>query len=382
MKLPAQRHRFDIPSDVAYFNCAYMSPLLDRVFEAGELGLARKRRPWEIAPSDFFDDAHRAREKFATLINADANGIAIIPAASYGLAVAAKNLPIHDRGNVVVLAEQFPSNVYVWREAAKRANASVREVARPPDDDWTPRIVEGIDERTDVVALPHCHWTDGTLIDLTRVRDACDQVNAALVLDLTQSAGALPFDCETVRPDFVVCAGYKWLLAPYSIGFMYAAPQWREGEPIEYSWIARAMSEDFSGLVNYRDDFQPGAIRYDVGERANFALLPAAIAALDQLLEWNVQNIAQTLGAITDTIAAEAATLGLLATDPARRANHFLGLRFEGGPPDELLDTLAKHRIYVSVRGDAIRVTPHLYNTESDVDQLLEGLRDVVKTEV
>src|SRR5690606_5697481 len=153
---------------------------------------------------------------------------------------------------------------------------------------------------------------------------------------------------------------YKWLMGPYSIGFLYVAPRRQDGRPLEHNWIARAGSEDFARLVDYSDEFQPGARRFDVGEGANFALRPGAVAALEQILEWGVDEIAATLSAMTDRIAQRAGALGLIASPAGRRAGHFLGLRFPGGLPQGLPERLAASNVFVSVRGDSLRVTPHL----------------------
>src|SRR5258708_36252629 len=169
MILPSQRDLFEIPDDVAYLNCAYMSPLLRAARAAGEAALARKSQPWRITPHDFFADSEAARGLFAELIGADADGVALIPAASYGLAIAAANLPIREGQRILVLEDQFPSNVYVWRDLAARAGAVVETVPRPADFDWTTALLERIDERTAIVAVPHCHCTDRSLVNLVLV---------------------------------------------------------------------------------------------------------------------------------------------------------------------------------------------------------------------
>ena len=373
--IPSQRHLFDIPDEVAYLNCAYMGPLMHSVVEAGDRGIRAKARPWGISSADFFSDGERARELFARIIGADAEGVALVPSASYGLSCAARNAKAARGDRLVVLAEQFPSNVYTWREVARTTGASLVTVARPADDDWSRAVFAAIDERTAVVALPHCHWTDGARLDLVRIGARCREAGALLVLDLTQSAGALRFDAAKVRPDYVVCAGYKWLLGPYSLGFLWAAPKHRDGKPIEYNWIGRAGAEDFAGLVDYRDEYQPGARRFDVGERSNFILVPMLNAALERILDWGVEAIEATLAARTADVAARAARLGLGSAPAALRAGHFLGLRFpDGALPAGLLAALAAEQVHVSVRGASMRVTPHLYNTGEDVDRLFAAL--------
>ncbi|MDP6342204.1 MAG: aminotransferase class V-fold PLP-dependent enzyme [Alphaproteobacteria bacterium] len=376
--IPCQRHLFDLPDDVAYLNCAYMSPLMHAVVAAGREAVAVKARPWQITPPDFFETPELARTLFAGLINARADDIAMIPACSYGTATAAANLPLRRGQRLVVLQDQFPSNVYPWRELAKDREAEVTTIPRGGNDGWTPRVLEAIDSNTAIVALPHCHWTDGSLVDLAAVGRRCREVGAGLVVDLTQSIGALPFDVTEIQPDFAVAAGYKWMLGPYTLGFLYVAPQHRDGRPFEHNWIARRGSEDFAGLVDYRTEFQPGARRFDMGEGANFALLPMAVVALRQLLDWGVEEIQATLTAMTADIAERAAPLGLTASDPSLRAGHFLGLRFADGVPEGLLDRLAAQGVYVSMRGDSMRVTPHLYNNRADVDRLLAALGEVM----
>jgi selenocysteine lyase/cysteine desulfurase len=376
--IPCQRHLFDLPDDVAYLNCAYMSPLLKEAAAAGAEGIARKARPWTISADDFFADSERARALFGKLLGAEADDVALTPAASYGVAIAAANLPFGEGRRILMLAEQFPSNVYAWRELARRKGGEVVTLQRPPDGDWSAAILARLDERVAITALPHCHWTDGGLIDLVSVAARCREVGSALVIDATQSLGALPFDLAAIRPDYLACAGYKWLLGPYSLGYLYVAPRWQDGQPLEHNWIARTGSEDFAGLVDYQDAYQPGARRFDVGERANFGLMPAGIAALEQLLRWGQPAIIETLTARTADIVARAAALGLRALPAQLRAGHFLGLRFPGEAPADLLDRLAKERVYVSVRGDSLRVTPHLYNNDAEVDRLFGVLERVL----
>ncbi|HEX5080106.1 MAG TPA: aminotransferase class V-fold PLP-dependent enzyme [Geminicoccaceae bacterium] len=376
--IPCQRRLFDLPDDVAYLNCAYMSPLLQRAVALAAEGVARKARPWTIGADDFFTESERARALFAALLGASVDDIALVPAASYGVAVAAANLPLGAGQRILMLAEQFPSNVYSWRELARRNGGEIVTIARPPDGDWSAAILARLDERVAITALPHCHWTDGGLVDLVSIAVRCREVGSALVIDATQSLGALPLDLAGVRPDFLACAGYKWLLGPYSIGYLYVAPQWQEGQPLEHNWIARTRSEDFAGLVDYQDRYQPGARRFDVGERANFGLMPAAIAGLEQLLRWGQPAIIATLAARTAEIGARAAGLGLSTLPAPLRAGHFLGLRFPGGAPAGLPERLADERVHVSLRGDSLRVTPHLYNNDADVDRLFGVLERAI----
>jgi selenocysteine lyase/cysteine desulfurase len=374
VNLGNQRDLFEVPEDIAYLNCAYMSPQLRSAREVGEAAVARKSRPWEITPDDFFEGSEEIRALFASLVGGDTDGVAIIPSVSYGIAVAAANVAVDEGQSILILEDQFPSNVYAWREVAARRAAKLVTVAHPGDHDWTTAVLEKIDGITAVVAVPNCHWTDGSLLDLSRIGAAAREAGATLVVDGIQSLGAHPFDVSEVRPDFLVASSYKWLLGPYSVGFLYAGEGYREGKPLEHNWINRRGSENFSRLVNYEDAFQPGARRYDVGERSNFALLPMAAEALRQILDWGVENVSETIGALTDSVEEKARERGIETIPKGRRARHMIGLRLGPDAPPDLAAQLASQNVFVSVRGESVRVSPHLYNTEADAKRLFAAL--------
>ena len=377
MKLGSKRDLFEIPEDIVYLNCAYMSPQLRPAREVGEKAISRKSRPWEITPDDFFEDAEEIRALFARLVGGDADGVAIIPSVSYGISIAAANVPVREGEKIIILEDQFPSNVYAWGGLAEQSGARLVTLPRPEDLDWTRALLEEIDTDTAVVAVPNCHWTDGSLVDLASVGESVREAGAALVVDAIQSLGAHPFDVSEVRPDFLVAASYKWLLGPYGVGYMYVGEEYREGKPIEHNWINRRGSQDFSGLVDYQGAFQPGARRYDVGERSNFALLPMAAEALRQLIDWGVENVSETIGTLTDLVEERAGALGIVTIPKESRARHMIGLMLGPDAPDDLATRLTTHNVYVSVRGPSVRVSPHLYNTESDVYRLFDVLERV-----
>jgi len=373
--LDCQRSLFDLPDDVRYLNCAYMAPQLKSVTEVGLRSVASKSRPWNVGPEDFFRDSERARALFSSLIDASADDIALVPSVSYALATAASILPLAQGQNIVVLAEQFPSNVYVWREKTRRFGGEMRTVQRPSEGAWTAEVLDAIDEKTAIVAVPNVHWTDGSLVDLEAVSARAREVGSALVIDATQSLGALPLSVANLEPDFLACASYKWLLGPYSTGFLHVHPRWHDAPPLEHNWQNRANSEDFAGLVDYRDGFQPGARRFDVGERSNFALMPMVVEALEQLTRWGVDAIAHTLQEKTDRIALRAREEGLDVAPSDARGPHMLGVRFPDGAPAGVLEALRTRNVHVSQRGDSIRISPHLYNDDSDTAALFDALR-------
>ncbi|MEZ5955174.1 MAG: aminotransferase class V-fold PLP-dependent enzyme [Hyphomonas sp.] len=372
--IPNQRHLFDIPDDVAYLNTATMGPLPKAALEAGTRGLARKLQPWTIPDTDFFADTERLRPLLAQLIGADADGIAFTASVSYGLAAAARNLPLESGQEILILEDQFPSNVYAWRAQAEATGATLRTIGTQGNERLSDALLAAIGPQTGLVACAHVRWTDGALIDLAAVGKRCREVGAALVLDLTQSCGALRFDVSEVQPDFAAVAAYKWLLGPYATGFLYVAPQHRSGAPLEQGWINRAGASDFARLIDYTDAFEPGAQRFDMGERSNFALLPAMEAAVRQVLDWGIANIEETLGARNAALADRLGAIGLSCLPEGARGPHYLAAHLPVGTPANLTARLKSENIHVSRRGDRLRITQHLFTTDDDIERFVRRL--------
>jgi selenocysteine lyase/cysteine desulfurase len=319
----------------------------------------------------------RLRELFARLIGADAEGVALVPATSYGMAVAAANLDAGPGEQVLVLAEEYPSGIYTWRAFARRTGAEIRTVRPENGESWTEAILGALGAlgaRTRIVSVPNVHWTNGALVDIEAVCERAHELGASLVLDVSQSAGAMPLDVGTLRPDFLVSVGYKWLLGPFSLAYLYVDERHREGEPIEHNWIVRAGAEDFARLVDYTAELQPGARRFDVGARTNFTLAPMAIAALEQVLEWTVAGVAEALAATTAAIEIGACERSLDAIPASERGPHMVGIRLSEPTPAELIGRLAERGVYAGVRSSWLRVSPHLHTTEADLDRLFAAL--------
>ncbi|MFF1343504.1 aminotransferase class V-fold PLP-dependent enzyme [Streptomyces sp. NPDC058290] len=373
--LPNARELFDIPDGIAYFNTASLAPTLRTGLVAGEGALLKRAQPWRIQGADWFGAAEERRALFAELIGAAADDVALVPATSYGFAVAAANLTAPPGGRILVLAGEYPSGIYTWWRFAERTGASMLTVDREPGRTWTEAVLDALaahDDGVAVVSVPRVHWTDGALLDLDRIAEASRAAGAALVVDASQSAGAIPIDMRTLRPDFLVSVGYKWLLGPFGLGYLYVAPEHQEGRPLEENWILRKDSQDFARLVDYRTEYQPGARRFDVGARTALELTPMALAALEQLSAWTVPRIAVTLAATTARIASAARERGLPV--PAPRGPHMLGITVPEGLQRRVVAALEEANVFVGARGSAIRVSPHLHTTGADIDQLLTAL--------
>jgi selenocysteine lyase/cysteine desulfurase len=370
----AQRGAFNVPEEIAYFNTASLAPQLHAVRAAGEAALERRGRPWTISASDWFADVERLRSMFAQIIGAAGDGVAMVPATSYGLAIAARNLPLAAAQRVLVLADEYPSGIYTWRAAAQRSDAEILTVTREPGESWTDAVLAALDERVAIVSVPNVHWTDGAPVDLNAIAQRSREVGAALVIDGSQSVGAMPISVSELRPDYLVTVGYKWLLGPFSVGYLYVAEEHQGGEPLEENWINRAHSEDFAALVDYQDTYQPGARRFDAGQRTKFELIPMAIAALEEILAWRIPRIAATLAQTTADIARQASSLGLDVAPDHERGPHMLGIGLLEHTRTRASAALAETNCYAAFRGNSLRISPHLHTTDQDVDRLLNAL--------
>jgi selenocysteine lyase/cysteine desulfurase len=377
----SQRHLFDIPDDIAYFNCAYYSPQLNESRNRLLDGVKSKSHPWERTPPDFFTDAETIRRSASSIFGGETDGYSIVPSVSYGLSTAARAVePLLGKGDsILILEEGFPSNVLPWTRVALEKGVQLIKVPVPEDGNWTKAIINRIDKSVKVVALFTCHWTNGAYIDLGSVRQAIDNTDIIMAIDATQSLGAMPFAMDKVKPDFLVAAGYKWLLCPYGFSLMYVSEQWRNSRPLEESWQARENAEDFGSLVNSSDNYKPGARRFDVGQKGTPTILPGVISALDQIKAWGVDNISDTLIGINNTIAEHLSALGFQLPESSKRSPHMFGAIIPGRYKGNLVAELSRRKIYVSQRGNSVRFSPHLHITGNDLNRLLETLEELFK---
>ncbi len=383
--LTCQKDLFMMPSGHHYLNCSYLSPLLKRVEQAGVEGVRGKSRPWETTPDRFFHDSERVRSLFAELIHAEEpDQVAIMPAVSYGMGTVVNNLPKTPGKQIIIAEEQFPSNVYPWEAYAKRTGNSIKRIAAPEGEKrgekWNEAILNSINNNTLLVALGNVHWTDGTVFRIREISDKVHSVGGYFVMDGTQSVGALPLNVQDVKPDALICAGYKWLMGPYGIALGYFGPRLTGGIPLEEGWIVRKNSEDFTSLVDYEEEYQPGAKRYDVGQRSNFITLPMMREALFQVKEWGIHNIQSYIRSLSEPLIPALIDSDYQIEEDEYRAPHMFGARVPAGTEmKSVREALQSRNIHVSVRGSAIRISPNVYNDESDIEALSECLLSTVK---
>ncbi|WP_236975755.1 aminotransferase class V-fold PLP-dependent enzyme [Membranihabitans maritimus] len=380
--ISSQQHLFNLPAGETYLNAAYMTPLAKEVEVAGIQGLRTKCRPGSITPEHFFQTAENVRKAFSLLINnPDPQRIAILPSVSYGMANVIKNIN-NGRGNeVVVVEDQFPSAVFPWQN--KNFHFDLHRIKLPDlykdrGPKLTREIINSIRQQTAAVCIGVLHWTDGTLYNLKEIAEACKKHHALFIIDGTQSIGALPFDISELWPDAVFCSSYKWLMGPYGTALGYFGPVFDDGIPIEDNWINRENSGDFTNLTKYEQSYRKKAQKYNVGEYSNFTNIPMVEKGLEMILEWKVERIQEYCQYLVNTMleGLHDSKTYWIEKDENWRANHLIGIHIlDEVVRQNLVKTCIDKKIHVSFRGDCMRISPHLYNTKSDIYNLTDVLQ-------
>jgi selenocysteine lyase/cysteine desulfurase len=376
--LASQRELFDVPREICYLNSASYSPLPLRTLEAGRAAVGRKGRPWTL-DADFARRQHeRARTAAARLINADPADIALVPSISYGVATAAKGLTIARGSRVIVLENDHSSPVLEWHHRAEAQGFAVETVRQPEDGDWTTAVLAVIERSgappVGLASISSVHWSDGGLVDLEQVTTALRRRGALFLIDATQSAGVLAMDVKRLDPDFVLFPTYKWLVGPYGRAFLYVAKRHQDSIPLEQTAAARrnvrAENEVYFTDLSYVGD----ARRFDMGERDHFISLEMAAIGMEMVAEWGAPAIAERLAMLTGRIEDSVRSLGARVLERRVRAPHILCLGFKDGMPQGLIEGLAADGVYVAARLGRLRVSPHVFNDETDTERFVAAL--------
>lgn len=231
----ATKEDFEMEDGHLYFGAPGRSPLLKETRLVGEAALRLKSSPWQILDSTA--DVEAIRSLFGQVVGCKADEVCVMPSTSYTMSFACENLvgTAKPGQKVVVLNGQMASNVLPWQRMCTKSSGTLCVLPRPEDFDWTSAIRNTLEQGdVYVVAVPNCHWTDGSLIDLTRVSEACERHDAHLVLDLTQSAGAFPVDLSALKVTIAACSVHKWLFGAYGTCLAYLNPSvYSSWQPLE-----------------------------------------------------------------------------------------------------------------------------------------------------
>jgi len=319
---------------------------------------------WRGDPSTWRPRIEALRTLAACFFDGDADSVALVPSAAHAISIAAANLPLQAGDGVLLLDDEFPSNVMPWRQRCLDVGAQLVFAKRTPGSDWTRAILDALDStpRITVLALSQVHWIDGTRVDLDRIAPAAQAQGARLVLDLSQSLGALRVDLAAWQPDFVASVGYKWLLGGYGLAYLWAAPRWRQhGRPLEHGWMARDGDALWQAGREGVAPLLAGGRRFDADGICDAARLAAAQAGLEQVLAWSREGLEEALCARVDLLSSALRAEGLAAWLPPGACAHFCGLRLPARAAEAIMAGLRADGVAATWRHGHLRIAPHLH---------------------
>jgi len=285
-------------------------------------------------------------------------------------------LPIARGSRVVVLENDHTSPVLEWVGRAEAGGFTVDTVKQPADGDWTSAVLEAIEQKGSspvaLASISSVHWSDGGALDMLRIAAALKKQGAALLVDATHDAGVRKIDVKALDPDFLIFPTYKWVLGPYGRAFMYVAKRWQGGVPLEQTAAARkaVSAED---TIYFRDtSYRHDARRYDMGERDHFISMEMASIGMEMMAGWGNDAVVERLAMLTGKLADGMGNLGVRLLDAKLRAPHILCVTFPGGMPPDLPKKLAAENVHAAPRLGRLRISPHVYNDEQDVERFVE----------
>jgi selenocysteine lyase/cysteine desulfurase len=283
---------------------------------------------------------------------------------------------------VLVLENDHTSPVLEWIARAGAQGFTVETIAQPANGDWTSAVLEAIARPgaapLSLASISSIHWSDGGLLDMDTIAKALRRQGAALLLDATHSVGVIATDVKALDPDFLIFPTYKWVLGPYGRAFVYVAPRHQDGVPLEQTSFGRRDVKAENPVYFADTRYLPDARRYDMGERDHFISMEMAAIGMEMMAQWGAEAVTQRLSAMTRRIADGLGHAPVQVLEERFRAPHILSLGFPDGLPSNLVTALAAQQIYVAPRLGRMRVSPHVYNDEADIDRFVAAVKSAV----
>lgn len=372
MDIDEIRERFPILNEVCYLNNAVQGPLSDS---------SQRRMVDYIKTLDSLRtpvDSEEFRETFSRLICARTDEVALIPNTSTGLNVACDSLKYLKNDNVVVTDLEFPSVVYPWLR--RKVGVDIRYVENVEGVIVLEDFEKLVDDETVAVVISHVEYSNGFRNNLKAIADIAHDHGAYLIVDAVQSVGALKVDVAKLDVDFLTASSYKWMLGPRGAGFLYVKRELiDELEPAYVGWasVKQDIFEDHGLWDNRRLDLDDRASRFEVGE-ASIVSLIGANESVNLLISIGTENIEQRILHLTKRLieGLREANIKLNTPDVDEKRSGIVNFSVE--EPARIANKLVSDGIIVSVRAGGIRVSPHFYNTEDEIDDFLEMLRKII----
>jgi selenocysteine lyase/cysteine desulfurase len=381
--LPSQRALFDIPREVCYLNAASYSPLPLRTEEAGRAAVGRKGQPWLLDHDFAAQQYERTRKAAAALIDAEPADVALTPSVGYGVSTAAKIFKVPHGARVLVLQDDHSSAVLEWVTRAEEGGFTVETVRQADDGDWTQAVLVAIARPgappIAIASISSVHWSDGGVVDLGKVAPVLREAGATLLVDATHSAGVLDLDVRALDPDFVAFPTYKWLIGPYARAFLYVAKRHQGGTPLEQTSSGRRAVRAEQKVYFADTSYVGDARRFDMGERDHFISMEMAAIGMEMMAQWGRAAIVERLAMLTARLADGLRDNNVAIPDARVRAPHILSLGFPDGMPAGLVERRAAENVFAAPRLGRLRISPHVYNDEADIDRFVEVFSKVMR---
>lgn len=363
---------------VTYLNAAGQGPLPRVSARAVEAALEWQKHPYQLPDASYFELPNRVRAQVARLVGGKPEEIALTTGATGGLAAVAAGIDWKPEDEVLVARGEFPAHLTTWMPLAESGGLRLG-IIEPRNrfltaEDFRARM----GPKTRLVSVSLVRFDDASRLDAAGLAAACHAAGAYLLLDVSQCAGALPIDLRALGADFAVCAGYKWLLSPYGTGFFWVREELiKQMRPGPFYWMALEGAENFHTLRLERLELAPGARRWDAAETASFFNLTAMEASLEFLLRVGVETVwehnTRLIGRMIERLPRDRCVLAS-PREAAQRGPYACVAARSPEKTRALYEKLCAGKIIVSLRENALRVAPHLYNTERDIERLLAVL--------
>lgn len=371
------QNEFPNASDVCYLNSASEGLLPQRSMRALKEAASMKQKPQELGDPQYFDMPARCRSLLAQMLHCAPEEIGLINSTTYGMGIMAHSLPLKSGDEVLIVDHDFPSNNFAW-EPLRKQGISIRTAPFRPDAEQAERVLNCITPSTRVLSLSVVHFYTGFRYDLKLFSEVCRQRNIFFIVDAIQAAGTLEMNLQQTPVDAMCAAAHKWQLSPSGTGFLYVNSDLMPRlNPAFSGWMHNKNAKRFSETDMFQYEPSSNTRRYELGT-APIILLSAYEQSLKLLLESRIPYVEEHNIKLASRMKNFFCELAWRQPE-SPLASPFCSVQ----PPEkynalQLLDSLSKREIYVAVRANHLRMTPHLYNDEQDVDRFCEEFKKLL----
>lgn len=375
MDLAKYRNEFPITTRYSYLNHAVLAPLPLRVVLAMQRWLNDRAENGSLSFPVWVEHAKSTRLKMAQLINAEPEEIAFVKNTSEGIILAAESIPWQQGDNVVTVMGEFPANVYPWLNLA-RSGIETRFVHPINGRIFVDDILMQVDSRTKLLSVSFVEFNTGFRNDLQTLGEICASKRIYFLVDAAQGLGALHLDVKKTKVSFLSANSGKWLLGPGGIGVFYCNEKILDQLiPANIGWKS---VKNAGSSYEYDLNLLPSAARFEEGS-LNMPGIYGFGAALELLLDVGIETIEQKVLDLTDYLINQLQTKGyniLSSIEPSERSG-IVVFESRKQSAQELYEILKNANVITSVIAGYIRVSPHFYNTEEEIDRLVNSLPQI-----